>query len=129
LKTIDVCISTLALVTVAFVSGPIRADDLDDLDVTMEVIDDTSALDIAIAEMKATSAGRGQGDESPEYEVAGEHASRDEDSGDGLMGENSDSFDHDEDFDDEMLDAEDDFEYEEGEAVDIDAYDETAGAP
>jgi hypothetical protein len=129
MKTIDLCLSALALVTVAFIPGPIQADELEGLDVTMEVIDDISALDVASAEIEARDAGGGQGDVNPEHELVQERDDDREDSEDWPAEELSDGFDHDEDFDDETLDAEDDFEYEEGEAVDTDVYDEPAGAP
>ena len=140
MKPINLFVATLMLTCVAFFPGTARADDLDDLDVTMEVIDDIADIGVAVTEMRGPEAG---GPEEPEVESddADEMGSNDDaehDAGAGSDDEEEfeneledesdeefeDEFEHDEDFDDEELDEEDDFEHEEGEDVEYDEYDE-----
>ena len=60
MKALDVFITALVLTCFAFLPLTAQADeDLDDLDVTMEVLDDETGLDDDIAEMAPTKAGFG----------------------------------------------------------------------
>lgn len=132
MKPINLFFATLVLACFAFFPGAVHADDLDDLDVTMEVIDDVAGLDFAIAEMEGpddVGDFDDGADEESEYDgVEGEEEPVPEDDYDEIEDEFENDmegdFEHDEDFDDEELDEEDDFEHEEGEDVDDDEYDE-----
>jgi len=113
MKQFSIFIATLALTCVAMFPTASLAEDLDDLDVTMEVLDDTSDIDDAVAQMR----GPGDGDDSDD-------GGNDDDSGDG-----EDEFDGSDDFndedgfeDDDDFDNEDEFEDEDGfdEGEDID---------
>ena len=125
MKAIGLFVATLVLASPALLPGSADAGELDDLDVTMDVIDDMSDLDDALAEIEGADINEGRDHEDPGYSVTRRSEAEYEDDFTGEEG----GFEHDEDFDDEPLDAEDDFETEEGEDVDLDEYDEAAGAP
>jgi len=130
---IKVFIATLVLTCFACFPAAVFADGLDDLDVTMEVMDDMAGIDDAILEMRGPEdddfvGGDGDGDDSdddPESDSGGfddEGSDHDEDDfgeEQGEFEEHEDDFEDDDDFDEEDLDEEDDFEEEEGEDVDV----------
>ena len=60
MRHLSILIATLVLACFALFPGTALADTLDDLDVTMEVIDDIAGIDAAVSEM------RGPGDENIE---------------------------------------------------------------
>ena len=123
---IKVFIATLVLTCFAYFPAPVFADGLDDLDVTMEVLDDVAGIDDAILEMRGPEGdgddlGDDSGDESSGHEKDGEGDSGEDAFGEeqGEFEEHEDDFEDDDDFDEEDLDEEDDFEEEEGEDVDV----------
>jgi hypothetical protein len=124
MKAIGLFVATLVLASPALLPGSTHAGELDDLDVTMAVIDDMANLDEALAEIEGTDIDGERDREEPGYGAARRGEAEYED---GFTREEG-GFEHDEDFDDEALDAEDDFETEEGEDVDLDEYDEPARA-
>ena len=127
MRPVILFITTFFLTGVVIFPGVVRADDLDDLDVTMEIIDDVSGFDFNVAEMEGPDgASLDDGDDYLKDE-SGEESEQD-DSGDEIEDsfddDMDDAFEHDEDFDDEELDEEDEFEHEEGEDIDDDEYDD-----
>lgn len=107
--------------------APALADDLDDLDVTMEVFDDPADIDEAVSEMRGPDDGAfgdvGHFDDAgPESadDVDGEASGAQAGSETGAESD----FEHDEDFDESDLEDEDDFEREQGEDVDDDREDD-----
>jgi len=133
---IKVFIATLVLTCFAYFPAPVFADGLDDLDVTMEVMDDMAGIDDAVLEMRGPEGddfvggdGDDPGDDSgddfddkaSDHEEGGEGDSGEDDFGEEQreFEEHEDDFEDDDDFDEEDLDEEDDFEEEEGEDVDI----------
>lgn len=116
MKAFDIFLATLALATLAGAPAAVVADELDDLDVTMEVMTDEDELDEFISEM------RGPNDDGLENVD-------DDESGNGIMGDEPDDFDVErraarDEFDDERatddddLRGEDDFEHEDGDDLD-----------
>jgi len=124
---IKVFIATLVLTCFAYFPAPVFADGLDDLDVTMEVLDDVAGIDDAILEMRGPEGdGDDLGDDSGDDEASDHEEDREGDAGEDDFGEeqgefeeHEDDFEDDDDFDEEDLDEEDDFEEEEGEDVDV----------
>ena len=124
---IKVFIATLVLTCFAYFPAPVFADGLDDLDVTMEVLDDVAGIDDAILEMRGPEGdGDDLGDDSGDDEASDHEEDREGDAGEDDFGEDQgefeeheDDFEDDDDFDEEDLDEEDDFEEEEGEDVDV----------
>jgi hypothetical protein len=98
-----------------FPASSLAKDELDDLAVTMEVIDDVSEIDDALAEIRAAGS-----DDPPAvdetYTQGFDEAGRDYDDG----------FDNRAAFDDEDLEDEDAFEEDEGESIEDDTYDDGA---
>jgi hypothetical protein len=97
-----------------FPANSLAKDELDDLAVTMEVIDDVSGIDDALAEIRAA------GSDAPPavdetYAQGFDEAGRDDD-----------GFDSRAAFDDEDLEDEDAFEEAEGEDIEDDTYDDGA---
>jgi len=124
---IKVFIATLVLTCFAYFPAPVFADGLDDLDVTMEVLDDVAGIDDAILEMRGPEGdGDDLGDDSGDDEASDHEEDREGDASEDDFGEeqgefeeHEDDFEDDDDFDEEDLDEEDDFEEEEGEDVDV----------
>ena len=124
---IKVFIATLVLTCFAYFPAPVFADGLDDLDVTMEVMDDMAGIDDAILEMRGPEGdGDDLGDDSGDDEASDHEEDREGDASEDDFGEeqgefeeHEDDFEDDDDFDEEDLDEEDDFEEEEGEDVDV----------
>ena len=124
---IKVFIATLVLTCFAYFPAPVFADSLDDLDVTMEVLDDVAGIDDAILEMRGPEGdGDDLGDDSGDDEASDHEEDREGDASEDDFGEeqgefeeHEDDFEDDDDFDEEDLDEEDDFEEEEGEDVDV----------
>jgi hypothetical protein len=52
MKHLNVFIATLILTCFALLPTAVRADDLDDLEVTLEVIDDLASVDDTISQMR-----------------------------------------------------------------------------
>jgi hypothetical protein len=105
----------LVLVLTPFAPAAARADDWDDLDVTMEVVSDAKELDVMISEMDGPDEGAVEKEDSNravdgEFEEEMEEARNDE-------------FEHDEsESEEDELEREDDFE--DGEDIDEDEYDD-----
>lgn len=118
MRPIPLFVATFVLTCLAALPGETHADELDDLDVTMEVIDDTGDAGLAIADMGLPESA--DVDSAHRKDSTGEDVVKDSRHGDQTDG----TFEHDEDFDDEKLDEEHEFEHEEGEDVDDDLYDE-----
>jgi hypothetical protein len=133
MKQLTIFLATLVLTGLALSPAAARADDLDDLEVTMEVFDDLSDLDGEIARMDGpdhddVEAGEDDFEEEMDDDDAEDGSGAgsevefaDEDN----IGALEDDFEEDADFDDESeLNEEDDFEEDEGEDLDEDEYDE-----
>ena len=121
----------LALTCFALTPNMARADDLDDLEVTMEVLDDTSGLDFEVSAMRGPEGsedgsrdalGEDEGDADDGFS---EDEEPEEDFGedDGFSeDEEQDDFSADDEFSDDDLSEEGDFE--EGEDIDDDEPDD-----
>lgn len=116
MKHLNIFIATLVLTCAAMFPAASLAKGLDDLDVTMEVLDSTSDIDDAVAQM------RGPGDDDDHgTDDGGGNADVDEDEVDGSDDfSDEDGFENDDDFDDEDG-LEDEDGIDEGEDIDDDA--------
>lgn len=130
MKQLTICLATLVLTCFALAPAAARADELDDLEVTMEVFDDLGQIDGEIAEMDGPDrddmrAGEEyleeeEVDEADEGSAEDDYGLEQEDEFDEYV----DDFEDDSDFEDESdLHEEDDFEEDEGEDLDEDEYD------
>lgn len=99
----------------------VLADDLDDLDVTMEVLDSEDELDVLVSQMRgpadsdAARESKGAGDRAPESAGAGE-----DDSSPFRENRETDGFEREQRGGDRDLMHEDDFETDEGEDLELD---------
>jgi len=131
---INVFIATLVLTGFAVFPASVFAGGLDDLAVTMEVMDDIAGIDDAISRMRGPESDDIDHDVDHDVndDVEDEHGFDDASANDldDAVSENDefenpeDDFENDEDFDEDDLDEDDDFEDEEGEDVDDDDFDE-----
>lgn len=146
MRRLHVLFASLALALLALAPAAVRADERDDLDVTMEVLDEVGDLDRAIAEMDGPDLGEVEDedweDEDGRTREDDEHGSaRDQDSAsedeyeDDYEDEDEDELEEEfeDDFEDEFEhgeedETEDDMEYEDdfedGEDVDEDEFDD-----
>ncbi len=110
------CKKLLPLIALGFAPLTVIADELDDLDVTMEVLDNEAELDVLMSQM------RGPGRSDADRDLGEENAT----SGPDISPFESnplptdDGFDHDNIFRNEPLTEEDDFESLEGEDLEVD---------
>ena len=135
MKHITITLTTFVLTGLALAPAVAFAGDLDDLDVTMEVLDDTSSIDNSIPEMQGPADGESDaGVDAETGDAGGDDAESDDRGDDDYQNEDDfghdedvggdDDFEHDQDFDEGDLDREDDFEDEQGEDRDLDEYDD-----
>ena len=139
MKQTCVLFAVLVLALTAFAPAVARAEDWDDLDVTMEVVTDANELDAMISEMDGPDEGtveEGDWQSALEQDESGKLASQDhEDDSKDADGDSDDEFEEEmedarhEDFEhdeseseEDELEREDDFE--DGEDIDEDEYDE-----
>lgn len=134
MKQLKVFLAILALSCMAFFPAVARADgSLDDLDVTMEVLDDKIDLSIKLSEMRgpdfsgveheddAEDQGSDHGsddEQDQEHDERREHDEADEFEDE----EHDDGFDHDDELYEDEFEDEDDFET--GDEVDTDEFDD-----
>ena len=141
MKYLNVLIATMVLTCFAFMPATVLAADLEDLKVTMDVMDDISSVDHTIALMAGPDGGNIAGFEA-QASGSNEDVERDIDINEDVsdLGEaggdefgdddeefeaHADDFGDDSDFDeDHDLDGEADFEEDEGEDIDDDEYDD-----
>jgi hypothetical protein len=126
MKTSNVFFTILVLGLMAFAPATVcAADELDDLDITMQVLDDTSELEDTIAEMEGPDDDDVEvWEDESEYEYGDEMRDK-EDASSGaeeFTEEFEDEFEHDEVYEEDEMEREDDFE--DGEDVDEDAFDD-----
>jgi hypothetical protein len=109
MKQFNVFLTTLILTCFALFPGIASAGDLDDLDVTMEIIDNIGDISDVVAEMDGPEDGRAGDDESDadDYEES-----------------DGDDFESDDDFDEENDNFAEEHDFEEGEDVDDDRREE-----
>lgn len=150
MKQLNVFVATLVLTCFAFLPATARAANLDDLEVTMEVMDNVADFDFAMAEMRGPEALESDGDMGGESDDDGEddHGEDEPDHDESVAGlddeesdhgedgdagfgddeeeleEHIDDFEDDGDFDEEDLDEEDEDIDDEGEDIDDDEIDE-----
>ena len=135
MKHIIMTLTAFVLTGLALAPAISFAGDLDDLDVTMEVLDDTSGIDDSIPEMQGpvdgeSDAGVGEeqgeagGDDAESDDRGDDDYQSEDDFGHDEDGGGGGDFEHDQDFDEGDLDREDDFEDEQGEDRDLDEYDD-----
>jgi cytochrome c556 len=142
MKHLNVLITTMVLTCFAFMpAGARAAADLEDLEVTMDIMDDISSVDSSIAMMEGPDGGniarfeaQASGlneDVERDVDINEDVSDRGEAGGDEFGDDDeefeahADDFGDDSDFDeDHDLDDEDDFEEEEGEDIDDDEYDD-----
>jgi len=105
MKQFNVFLTTLILTCFALLPGIASAGDLDDLDVTMEVVDNIGDISDVVAEMDGPDDG---------------HASDDESDADDYEDGAGDDFASDDDFDEENDDFAEEHDFEEGEDIDDD---------
>lgn len=146
MKPFNVFLAVVVLALAAFLPAAARADEMDDLDVTMEVVDDVNDLEEKIAEMRGpddvvAKGGQEDGDDEPGGQDEPWHDGADDrsegESGEGPEDESEDEgdegfdddfedeeeFENDEDeLDEEEMEHEDDFE--DGDDVDQDEFDD-----
>ena len=132
MKQANIFLAVTALTLMSFFPAVARADEMDDLEVTMEVLDDPSDLEFNMTRMRGPDDGDvdegdwqdGGEDADDEYddEADGRDDDESEDAGDLDDGDTDDEFEHDDELEEEEMEDEDDFE--DGEDVDDDEYDD-----
>lgn len=127
MKQLKVVATTLVFTCFALLPAISQADDMDDLDVTMTVLDETSDLDETISEMRGPDSdeegdfdNENYGDGVDLESEAGSEEDFEDHSGDGF--ESDDNFDEDEFDDDDEFENED--EFDEGDDIDDDDIDD-----
>ena len=124
MKQLNVLLATLVLTSLSLLPAMTEAQELEDLEVTMEVVDDDEGIIDVVAEMPGPMAGDGETEfgESPDAE-SGEESEEQVAEEDERFDRHEDEFVTDEDFteEDERFGEEGDFE--EFEEVDDDTYD------
>ena len=151
MKQLNVFLTSLVLTCLAMVPAIATADDLDDLDVTMTVVDDLDGIDDVVTEMRGPEDGNDGdsdddvnddaeddfsdesdrdddredgGDESGEDESGEDESGEDEsDEDDSRFEDQEDSFVTDDDFSEEDDDFAEEGDFEEGDSIDDDEYD------
>lgn len=130
MKHLDVVLAAVALSCFSLPPASALADDaLDDLDVTMEVLDDADRIGDSIPEVRGTGEAaylehdayedpRDVGESDDELVDDGEFSGQDE------YSEEDDGFEHSDGFGDEDIGDDDDFGEEEGEDIDDDDFDD-----
>ncbi len=114
MRHLNLFVAILVLVCFTFLPAAARADGLDDLDVTMTVLDDDELDDLQ--EMGGPGA--------DDFEDNSDEDEFDEDDDFDEEDEDGDDFEDDDAFDEEDEDMEDDDDLEEGEHVEQDEFDE-----
>lgn len=133
MKQVNIFFAVLVLTLMAFAPAAARADDdMDDLEVTLEVLDDVQDLDDAIAEMAGPDDDdvtdedwerSGNAEDEPDDEGEPEDEPEDEEEFEDEMEDDfEDEFEHDDEASEDEMEDEDDFEDDED--IDEDAIDD-----
>ena len=129
MKQFNVFIAALVITCFSMVPAIAKADDhdLDDLDVTMDVVDDPSDIDDVINEMPGPEETDlylvGEDDVADEEVVADEESDAETEAEESDFDRQDDEFETDEDFTEEDENFANEGDFEEGEEVDSDEYD------
>lgn len=127
MKQLNVLIATLLLTSLSLLPEITRAQDLEDLEVTMEVVDDIEGIADVTTEMPGPMPASGENSESafgesPDAE-SGEESEEQVAEEDERFDRHEDEFVTDEDFTEEDESFDDEGNFEEFEEIDDDAYD------
>jgi hypothetical protein len=123
MKQLNLFIATFVLGSLSLLPAASKAEDLDDLEVTMEVVDNIEGIMDVVIEMPGPEAADGTVTEGGETARSADEEPAEESAQDQRFGRQDDEFVTDEDFteQDENFDQEGDFE--ESEQIDDDEYD------
>lgn len=132
MKQINVLTAALILASLSLLPAAVNAQELDDLDVTMEVVDDVEGIDDVVTEMRGPQTTDGEsgegafGDEEsdgPSDQQTDGNSEEEVAEEDQRFEEQEDKFVMDEDFDESVDNLSGEGDFDEGEDIDDDRYD------